>query len=104
MVSVRVELVALIKIEVLYLTLEVETYETMPCELQTFRINGIDAELEDFGVVVKEDFGGYECTDLRFEEGEQPPLKKYNLTYDDYDEICRVLSDTFKIGRCDWCR
>ena len=86
------------------LRLEVETYETMPCELQTFRINGVDAELEDFGMVVKDDFGGYECTDLSFEEGGQPPLKKYNLTYNDYVEICRVLSDIFNIGSCDWCR
>lgn len=86
------------------LRLEVETYETMPCELQTFRINGIDAELEDFGMVVKEEFDGYECIDIRFEETNQPPLGKYGLTYEDYDEICQVLSSTFKIGRCDWCR
>lgn len=86
------------------LRLEVETYETMPCELQTFRINGIDAELEDFGMVVKEEFDGYECTDIRFEETNQPPLGKYGLTYEEYDEVCQVLSSTFKIGRCDWCR
>ena len=86
------------------LKLEVETYETMPCELQTFRINGVDAELEDFGMVIKDDFGGYECTDIRFEETNQPPLGKYGLTYEEYDEVCQVLSSTFKIGRCDWCR
>lgn len=86
------------------MTLEIETCETMPCELQTFRINGIDAELEDFGMVVKDDFDGYECTKLRFEESGHPPLKKYGLSYSDYDEICAVLLDTFRVERCDWCR
>ena len=77
------------------------------CELATFRINGIDAEYTDFGDKYDcepENAEPYGCGNMMFfpKEPNASVLKKYNITKDEYDEICNKL-DCLSFGCCGWC-
>ena len=78
------------------------------CALETFVINGIDADYEDFGV--KEDINPaiaeeYGCGNMKFisKPATQEVLEKYNINADDYGEICRKLDEELSFGQCGWC-
>ena len=86
----------------------VEPCYALPCELETFTINGKAADSSDFGDTfdhnkrIKKHYG---CGDMRFEP--QSPTKevlaKYNITEEEYNKICDELEDKLCIGRCGWC-
>jgi hypothetical protein len=86
-----------------------EPYGALPCALQTFTINGIDADENDFGEGFDADWENapdYGCGFHKFEgdRTEKPSvLAKYNIDYSDYLEICDLLEETLLVGSCGWC-
>ena len=78
------------------------------CETRDFRINGVDADWEDFGTKIDrhpELAEPYGCGDMRFEAkpATQEVLDKYRITEDEYDEICDKLTTGLSFGTCGWC-
>ena len=88
--------------------LVIKLYHGLPCELEIFTINGKGADSGDFGDIfdhnerIKEPYG---CGDMRFDP--KPPTKKvldkYNLTKEEYYNICNELKCKLCVGRCGWC-
>jgi len=77
------------------------------CELETFEINGIKAEYEDFGDKYDtnpEQAEPYGCGNMQFipRPSTKDVLKKYKITEDEYEEICSALS-CLSFGSCGWC-
>ena len=84
----------------------VEPYGALPCELETFTINGKAADSSDFGDTFDHnEKRHYGCGDMRFEP--QSPTKevlaKYNITEEEYNKICDELEDKLCVGSCGWC-
>lgn len=78
------------------------------CETKTFKINGIDAEYEDFGVkgdTDRDNAEPYGCGNMRFERisPTKKALKKYKISESEYSEICNKLEAGLSFGRCGWC-
>lgn len=85
---------------------EMEPYSAL-CSLRVFKINDIEADYNDFGE--KEDINPtaaepYGCGDMEFlpKAATQEVLDKYNITTDEYNEICKRL-DCLSFGNCGWC-
>lgn len=88
--------------------LVIKPFQYFPCELETFTINGKDANSMDFGDTYDHDEGIIEpdgCGDIYFEP--KPPIKevlnKYNITEEEYYNICNELKDELSVGSCGWC-
>ena len=84
----------------------VEPCHALPCELETFTINGKAADSSDFGDTFDHnEKRHYGCGDMRFEP--QSPTKevlaKYNITEEEYNKICDELEDKLCVGSCGWC-
>ena len=78
------------------------------CDLEEFEIYGIPAEWEDFGE--KFDAGSeyaeeYCCGDMTFfpKEPSVEILKKYSITEEEYNIICKELKEKLSFGCCGWC-
>ena len=88
--------------------LKCETYVAY-CELKVFDINGIEARYEDFGY--KEDIDSHDaepycCGNMKFIPHIRPEngiLEKYQITYEDWFDICDELENKLSFGRCCWC-
>lgn len=87
--------------------LEVKVFSVL-CALEVFRINGIEADSDDFGELydaspqTAEEYG---CGNKVF-ESRMPTsdiLKKYNIDVDEYSKICDKLEGLLSFGRCGWC-
>jgi len=88
------------------MNLELKIYHAL-CACEIFKINGKDADYEDFGD--KSDEGAdyaddYACGNMRFrpDPATQEVLDKYGITTDEYNEICKQL-DGLSFGSCGWC-
>lgn len=86
----------------------IEPFSGLPCALNTFTINGKDANSMDFGDVYDHDNENaepYGCGDMYFEPKlpTSDVLKYYNITVDDYNAICRELESKLYVGKCGWC-
>ena len=77
--------------------------------LKVFRINSIEADIEDFGkcydddVYSAPDFG---CGNMRFHRYDEPPsgvLDKYNINIIEWETICDQLDNKLYMGRCALC-
>jgi hypothetical protein len=87
--------------------LELKIYRCL-CETETFLVNGIDAEHEDFGTKgdnspdTAEDYG---CGNMTFTGSTSTPeiLEKYKINESEYLEIVSELEDKLSFGRCGWC-
>ena len=78
------------------------------CALEKFNINGIQAYYEDFGTKKDINPNGaepYGCGDMEFipKPYTQEILDKYQITTDDYNEVCNKLKDELSFGYCGWC-
>lgn len=85
--------------------LELMRDEYEPCTPKVFTINGIYADPDDFGEVDKI-LGYYCCESRKFIGFEEPPtgiLKKYNITEEEFFEICDELKDVLKVKSCSMC-
>lgn len=93
--------------------LVIEPYDVLPCELETFTINGKKASSIDFGNTIDHEAIDYEegekdaysCSNIYFEP--EPPteivLHKYNITEEEYYSICDELENKLHVSRCGWC-
>ena len=87
--------------------LEVKAYGAL-CSLSTFEINGIKAEADDFGDQEdedKENAEDYGCGNMKFRRNTstEKTLEKYNISRDEYAEVCDRLEDLLSFGQCGWC-
>ena len=86
--------------------LELEAMRAL-CELETFTINGISAEYEDFGEKYDDNRDAaepYGCGDMCFfpKASTKEVLEKYNITEEEYKKVCEEL-DVLSFGSCGWC-
>lgn len=84
----------------------IEPYNALPCHLQVFEINGIKAYEGDFGESDSSPDGNWGCDYHIFcpyEEPKDDVLEKYNITIDEYKEICEKLEIKLDVGPCGWC-
>lgn len=85
--------------------LELIQDEYEPCSPKVFKIDGIDADPDDFGEVSK--LTGDFCCKYRefkgFEEPSTAVLEKYHISKDEFFEICDELRDMLTITDCGRC-
>lgn len=86
----------------------IKPFNALPCNLKVFIVNGNEAELKDFGEVYDHDEESaepYGCGDMYFEPKSptKEVLDKYNITEEEYYNICNELEDKLHVGGCGWC-
>ena len=92
----------------------IERYDSMPCTLRTFIVNGIAIEEDVFGDVClgleESEWGNYcivEFVPHSLEKVKSMINKRYpelgHLTPAEIEEIQKKLSSVFNIGECGWC-
>ena len=88
--------------------LVIKPFHSLPCCLEVFAINGKSADKDDFGDTFDhhcESADEYECGDMHFDR--KPPTKevldKYNITEEEYYNICNELECKLCVGSCVWC-
>ena len=89
---------------------ELKVYDCL-CVPDVFRINDKEAYSEDFGIQQdlnpELDDSGYGCGNMQFSSYEacsekgMAAIKKYNLTVDEYHEVCSMLENKLSFGYCD---
>lgn len=89
------------------MVLELSFYRAL-CSHETFAINGIAADSDDFGNkgdCAPELAEPYGCGDMQFTRrlATDSVLLKYNINLSEYDEICQRLEDGLSFGMCGWC-
>jgi len=86
--------------------IEIKRRRCLPCSLEVFKINGKNADNDDFGDM--EPTGG-SCMegacgyDFVPKMPKQETLDKYNINLDEYAEICEELREALFIRGCGWC-
>ena len=91
------------------LKLVMEPYEALPCSLKVFTINGQDANVSDFVDTIDDDSANapqWGCGNRCFHANLKLALKTmktYNLTLEQFIEICEKLEDVLHVGSCGWC-
>lgn len=86
----------------------IKPFKGLPCELETFTINGKDADSMDFGDTYDHDTKSaepYSCGNMYFEPKNltKEVLDKYNITEEEYYHICNELENKLCVGSCGWC-
>lgn len=86
----------------------IEPFNALPCNLQVFIINGKEANQNDFGEAYdhdEENAESYGCGNTYFEPKSptKEVLDKYNITEEEYYNICNELEDKLHVGGCGWC-
>ena len=88
------------------LDLEITPFRCVRCELEVFKINGQNADLDDFG---RSGWKG-NCMEGTCHHEFCPNIKpsndvlnKYNITESQYYQICDNLVDKLYVGNCGWC-
>ena len=88
--------------------LVIKPFHSLPCRLEVFTINGMGADQDDFGEVCDHDMESaepYACAEMQFDS--KPPTKevlgKYNITEEEYYNICNELECELCVGSCGWC-
>lgn len=88
--------------------LVIKPFQFLPCELETFTINGKKANSMDFGDTYdhdEENAEPYGCGDMYFEPKTPTKkiLNKYNITEEEYYNICNELVYKLCVGSCGLC-
>ena len=83
------------------------TYDCM-CGCHDFIVKGKEADLDDFGSMMDfspEEAPEYGCGDKGFEYHPASPevLEKYEITEDEYYDICVCLEENLHMGSCGLC-
>lgn len=86
--------------------LELEIYGCL-CSTKIFRINGIEADTDDFGEKYDDDPSDapeYGCGNMQFHpySPNKQVMKKYHINEQEWYEICDKL-DGLSFGYCGWC-
>ena len=87
--------------------LKLEIYDAL-CATNIFTINNITGDIYDFGSQYDEspeEAEDYCCGNMVFERKESTKnvLKKYNITEDEYRDICEKLESGLSFGSCGLC-
>jgi len=87
--------------------LEFEVFSAL-CHMKLFRINEKSADENDFGSRSDKDVenaGDYCCGNMTFERNpsNKEILNKYNITEEEYQEICGKLEKELSFGDCGRC-
>ena len=87
--------------------LELE-FGTALCYTPVFKINGIDADRDDFGEQYDrspETAEDYACGDMQFTRVPPKPeiLEKYGITEAEYALVADQLENGLSFGSCGWC-
>lgn len=86
---------------------KMEAYRGLPCSLSVFIINGVQADIDDFGEQDSNSDGDYGCIYNVFKPFRHPPkqvLKKYKITLEEFLEIGDKLEKKLDIHNCGWCK
>lgn len=78
----------------------------LPCSLNVFTINNIDASIDDFGGTEQDpQKEPYTCDNRRFipKLPTQSILDKYKIDLLEYSEICDNLKDALYVSHCGMC-
>ena len=83
-------------------------YKWLPCELEVFTINGINADRDDFGYLdgYCGEYEDYSCSRRIFiieEDKKEKAMLKYHLTEAEYEIICSKLKNECYIDECGYC-
>ena len=78
------------------------------CAMETFIVNGVQADEDDFGSKQDESpetAEDYACGDMRFTRKPSTPdvLSKYSITEKEYADVCEKLEDGLSFGCCGLC-
>lgn len=87
--------------------LKLEVYGAL-CECSEFKINGINADYDDFGDKYDDDAGNaqeYGCGNMHFHPKRPTPeiLDKYKINLEEYNKIADELEEKLSFGSCGWC-
>lgn len=88
------------------MNIEIKTMRPgLPCKLEIFKINGIEADIEDFGETERSgNCMNYTCSKtFNFKLPTEEVLKKYSINLKEYSEICDRLEDELHVSRCGMC-
>jgi len=97
--------------------LVIKSYKSLPCELEIFMINGKKANKNDFGKskdyrenedlsTFDEDIIQYGCCNMQFNADPMlcdHAMNRYNITEDEFKQICDTLECELYVGQCGWC-
>lgn len=86
----------------------IKRYKYLPCHLEVFTINGINADREDFGYLdgccgEYEDYSCSNCVFVIDESKKEEAMLKYHLTEVEYDMVCSELRSECYIDECGYC-
>lgn len=89
------------------MNLELVIYDCL-CAIDIFKINGIEADYDDFGNKADQDpcsAGDHCCGDMQFigKAATHEVLGKYSITQAEYDAIVSELAEKLSFGSCGWC-
>ena len=78
------------------------------CELETFTINNIEANYDDFGEKYdcdRDNAADYACGNMKFfpRPATGEILSLYKISTDEYNIITEELRDKLSFGSCGWC-
>jgi hypothetical protein len=81
------------------------------CGFDIFIINGVDANLYDFGekrllpMTSENPYGDRGCGGVRFirKDSTEKILSEYSITKQEYEEVCDILEDELYQGECKMC-
>jgi hypothetical protein len=79
------------------------------CFKNVFRINGKEADNDDFGDLIDiapdDEECEYGCGNMQFipKESTTKVLYMYGINQEDYNHICDKLKDTLSLGSCGMC-
>jgi hypothetical protein len=87
--------------------LETEVF-TCLCAMKVFKINGVDADNDDFGNkedVSRETAEDYAGCDMRFtmKDATDEVLNKYGITKSEYETVGEKLEELLSFGCCGYC-
>lgn len=84
----------------------IKVYSSL-CEMEEFKINGVDASYEDFGEKrdTSREHEDYCCGNMKFTPKlvTQEILDKYSINVNEYNIICEELEDKLSFGSCGSC-
>lgn len=87
----------------------IKPFYALPCACKVFTINGKRADISDFGHMRDTNFSKaepYGCGCMRFIADSHKideAVKTYNITTDEFNEICNILEAKLFVGKCNWC-
>ena len=89
--------------------LTIKPYRSLPCELEVFTINDISAYQGDFGTTrdtYRDIASAYGCGRMEFipdRNNASYCMEKYNITIDEFNQICDELEVKLYVGICGLC-